>query len=113
MNDVRRISDAAVVNLDTDALYLEDFVQTLDDPSLRNLDTFLELRQSINLMKDGGLQEYLSVQSRMKNFNRVTPQNAAILLDKLLANLPLYPLNVHDRNRRKALENAIRDLKKP
>jgi hypothetical protein len=87
-------------------------VQNLGDASVANADTFLELRQSVNLLKsDNSLDDYMQMQPRMRYYNRISTQDALSLFEKLLSNSSMYSLNVQQRERRRALENAINLLR--
>lgn len=103
------MNENAIANFDLDVRYLEDLVETLGDASL--IDTFLELRQIVNLLKSDNLDDYLQMQSRLRNYNRINMQDAVSLFEKLLNNSSAYSLNVQQRERRRALENAISVLR--
>jgi len=108
----KKLSDSAIANFDLDVQYLEDLVQNLGDASVANADTFLELRQSVNLLKsDGSLDDYLQMQPRMRYYNRISMQDAVSLFEKLLNNSSVYSLNTQQRERRRGLENAIHVLR--
>lgn len=110
----KRINENAIANFDLDIQYLEDLVQNLGDASVANADTFLELRQSINLLKsENNMEEYMQMQPRMRYYNRISVQDAVSLFEKLLNNLSSYSLNPQQRERRRALENTISVLKGP
>ena len=108
----KRLNDNAIANFDLDVQYLEDLVQNLGDASVANADTFLELRQTVNLLKgDNNLDDYLQMQPRMRYYNRINLQDAVSLLEKLLNNSSAYSLNTQQRERRRGLENAINVLR--
>ena len=87
-------------------------MQDLGDASVANADTFLEIRQCVNLLKnDNNLDDYLQMQPRMRYYNRVSMQDAMSLLEKLLNNSSVYSLNAQQRERRRGLENAINVLR--
>jgi Exocyst complex subunit Sec15-like len=91
---------------------LEDLVQNLGDASVAEADTFLELRQIVNLLKsDTSIDDYLQIQPRNRYYNRISPQDAAVLFEKLLNNAGLYSISAQQRERRRALENAINVLR--
>jgi Exocyst complex subunit Sec15-like len=95
-----------------DVRYLEDLVQNLGDASVANADTFLELRQSVNLLKnENSIDDYLQMQPRMRYYNRISAPDAISLFEKLLANSSAYSLNAQQRERRRGLENAIYTLR--
>jgi len=95
-----------------DVQYLEDLVQNLGDASVANADTFLELRQCVNLLKnDNNLDDYLQMQPRMRYYNRISMGDAVLLFEKLLSNSSAYSLNAQQRERRRALENALNTLR--
>lgn len=106
------MNENAIANFDLDVQYLEDLVQDLGDASVANADTFLELRQSVNLLKsDNNLDDYLQMQPRMRYYNRISAQDAVSLFEKLLNNSSVYSLNTQQRERRRGLENAINVLR--
>lgn len=108
----KRLNENAIANFDLDVQYLEDLVQNLGDASVANADTFLELRQSVNLLKnDNNLEDYLQMQPRMRYYNRISMQDAVLLFEKLLNNSSVYSLNTQQRERRRGLENAINVLR--
>jgi exocyst complex component 6 len=108
----KRLNENAIANFDLDVQYLEDLVQDLGDASVANADTFLELRQSVNLLKsDTNLDDYLQMQPRMRYYNRISTQDAVSLFEKLLNNSSVYSLNTQQRERRRGLENAINVLR--
>lgn len=108
----KRLNENATANFDLDVQYLEDFVQNLGDASAANADTFLELRQCVNLLKsDTNLDDFLQMQPRMRHYNRISMQDALSLFEKLMNNSSVYSLNTQQRERRRALENAINVLK--
>jgi len=87
-------------------------VQNLGDASVANADTFLELRQSVNLLKgENNLEDYMQMQPRMRYYNRISTEDAISLFEKLLSNSSVYSLNPQQRERRRALENAINVLR--
>ena len=106
------MNENAVANFSLDVQYLEDLVRNLGDASVANADTFLELRQSVNLLKsDTNLDDYLQMQPRMRYYNRISTQDAVSLFEKLLNNSSAYSLNPQQRERRRGLENALNVLK--
>jgi len=108
----RRLNENAIANFDLDVQYLEDLVQNLGDASVADADTFLELRQSVNLLKnESSLEDYLQMQPRMRYYNRISTQDAVSLFEKLLNNSSIYSLNTQQRERRRGLENAINVLR--
>jgi exocyst complex component 6 len=95
-----------------DVRYLEDLVRNLGDASVVNADTFLELRQSVNLLKsESSLDDYLQMQPRMRYYNRISLQDAVALFEKLLNSSSAYSLNPQQRERRRGLENALNVLR--
>lgn len=108
----RRLNENAIANFDLDVQYLEDLVQNLGDASVADADTFLELRQSVNLLKnESSLEDYLQMQPRMRYYNRISTQDAVSLFEKLLNNSSIYSLNTQQRERRRGLESAINMLR--
>lgn len=77
---VKKISKAAVQDLDTDVTYLQRFVAGLGEPAL--LQIFEELRQTIDLLQSGNSDEFYSIDTRMKKYANVDPLNGPVLLEK-------------------------------
>ncbi|OLL23276.1 Centromere/microtubule-binding protein cbf5, partial [Neolecta irregularis DAH-3] len=77
------LSEAGLANFDADVRYLEDFVQGLNQPTLATADTFLELRQSVNLLLAGKYEDYMTTEKRLRQYHRLTPQNASVLLERI------------------------------
>ena len=108
----KRVNDNAIANFDLDVQYLEDLVQNLGDASVANADTFLELRQCVNLLKsDNNLDDYLAMGPRMRYYNRISSHDAISLFEMLLNNSSVYSLNALQRERRRQLEGAINALR--
>lgn len=76
---------AAVENFNLDVQYLEEFISELardsNDPSLTT--TVLELRQSIDLLRSQNINDYNNTLIRMKKYDRVRPDNAQTLFNKV------------------------------
>jgi len=79
---VKKISIAAVQNLDTDVMYLQNFVQGLNEPLL--VEVFEELGQTINLLQSDNADEFYSIDTRMKKYANVNPLTGPMLLEKLV-----------------------------
>ena len=78
--DVKKINPNGVAVLAKDVEYLTQFVDTLENPILReNLD---ELQQTILLMQSDNSDEYYDVSTRNKKYGRVDAMNGPILLEK-------------------------------
>ncbi|KAF2457179.1 exocyst complex subunit Sec15-like-domain-containing protein [Lineolata rhizophorae] len=78
---VKSISPAATRNLATDVSHLADFVDSLNNPILKeNLD---ELVQTVTLMQADNPEEFYDVSQRNKKYSRVDRENGAILLEKV------------------------------
>ncbi|KAF2434753.1 exocyst complex subunit Sec15-like protein [Tothia fuscella] len=77
---VQRISPAAIRLLNNDVQYLSAFVDTLDNPILKeNLD---ELIQTVALMQTDNPDEFFDVGQANRKYGRVDRQNGAALLEK-------------------------------
>ncbi|SAM05391.1 hypothetical protein [Absidia glauca] len=112
--DGSAITPEALVNFDTDVHFLEEFIQSLGDPTV--VDTSHELRQLIQLAISDNPEEYLTPHLRSKLYNRVKSADVVILFEKLLRGLPSATgasnlLNSRERAHRKALENVARVLR--
>ncbi len=78
----RKISREAVIDLDQDIQLLEQYVSGLGKQGLSEVDAFVELRQSVNLMLSETWDNYLNIAQRMKMYNRLSPQTAGLLLER-------------------------------
>ncbi|KAL9031919.1 MAG: hypothetical protein Q9196_000115 [Gyalolechia fulgens] len=78
--EVKSISPHGVAALAKDVQYLTEFVDTLDNPVLKeNLD---ELQQTVALMQNENSEEFYDVATRNKKYGRVDAANGPILLEK-------------------------------
>ncbi|KAL8723419.1 MAG: hypothetical protein Q9225_000250 [Loekoesia sp. 1 TL-2023] len=78
--EVKSISPHGVAALAKDVQYLTEFVNTLDNPILKeNLD---ELQQTVSLMQTENSEEFYDVATRNKKYGRVDAVNGPILLEK-------------------------------
>jgi hypothetical protein len=83
------ITRAAVMNFDQDIAYIERVTQVLNPSksegtnrdSLQSM--FLQLRQTINLLKIGHLEEYRDRDTRLRYFDHIKPDEAVNLVNKL------------------------------
>ncbi|KAI4215048.1 MAG: hypothetical protein LQ351_002362 [Letrouitia transgressa] len=77
---VKRINPNGVATLAKDVRYLTEFVDTLENPILReNLD---ELQQTVALMQAENPEEFYDISIRNKKYGRVDAMSGPILLDK-------------------------------
>lgn len=87
--DQNVITKVAVMNFDRDICYIEAVTKDLNpsksDLSGRDslLSMFLKLRQAINLLKMGHLDEYRDQGRRMRYFDHVKPEEATMLISRL------------------------------
>jgi hypothetical protein len=80
-SSVTRVSPAAVRLLTTDVQFLSSFVDTLQNPILKeNLD---ELIQTVALMATDNPEEFFDVGQANRKYGRVDRANGAILLEKV------------------------------
>jgi hypothetical protein len=70
-----------VATADIDLCFLEQFVEELNNPQL--LDTFVELRQTVNLLISDNREEYLDIQVRNRKYNRLKPGTVIALFEKM------------------------------
>ncbi|KAL8760166.1 MAG: hypothetical protein Q9184_003409 [Pyrenodesmia sp. 2 TL-2023] len=78
--EVQSISPYGVAALAKDVQYLTDFVDTLDNPILKeNLD---ELQQTVALLQAHNSDEFYDIATRNKKYGRVDAVNGPILLEK-------------------------------
>jgi hypothetical protein len=78
--EVRRINPNGVDALAKDVQYLTEFVDTLENPILReNLD---ELQQTVLLMQAENSDEFYDIATRNKKYGRVDAMNGPVLLEK-------------------------------
>lgn len=75
----------AVENFDMDVKYLEAFINELaqDQNDMSLTTTVLELRQSIDLLRSQDMTDYNNALIRMKKYDRVKPENAQSLFQKV------------------------------
>ncbi|KAL3469387.1 exocyst complex subunit Sec15-like-domain-containing protein [Aspergillus californicus] len=79
--EVRRINPNGVTALAKDVEYLYQFVDSLNNPILReNLD---ELQQTVQLMQASNADEFYDISMRNKKYGRVDAINGPTLLEKL------------------------------
>ncbi|KAI9367260.1 exocyst complex subunit Sec15-like-domain-containing protein [Aspergillus egyptiacus] len=79
--EVRRINPNGVMALAKDVEYLYQFVDSLNNPILReNLD---ELQQTVQLMQADNADEFYDISTRNKKYGRVDAINGPTLLEKL------------------------------
>lgn len=91
LNEQSSVSKASVSNFDTDISYMEAITQELnpskgtsDGTSRESLQSmFLQLRQTINLLKSGHLDEYKDQTTRMRKFDQIKPDDAVNLIKKI------------------------------
>lgn len=77
---VKAISPQGLSALAKDVQYLTEFVDTLDNPILKeNLD---ELQQTVALMQTDNSDEFYDVSTRNKKYGRVDAINGPVLLEK-------------------------------
>ncbi|KAL8847221.1 MAG: hypothetical protein Q9221_007747 [Calogaya cf. arnoldii] len=89
--DVKCINPNGVAALSQDVQYLTEFVDTLNNPILKeNLD---ELRQTVSLMQAESSDEFYDVATRNKKYGRVDAMNGPTLLEKLThtVHVPVKP----------------------
>ncbi|KAL4801736.1 exocyst complex subunit Sec15-like-domain-containing protein [Aspergillus unguis] len=80
-SDVKRINPNGVLALAKDVEYLAQFVDSLNNPILReNLD---ELQQTVQLMQADNADEFYDISMRNKKYGRVDAINGPTLLEKL------------------------------
>jgi exocyst complex component 6 len=79
---VKRITPAAVQSLALDVTFLSSFVDSLNNPILKeNLD---ELCQTVALMETDNSDEFFDVSLRNRKYGRVDRENGAILIEKVM-----------------------------
>jgi hypothetical protein len=77
---VRRITPASVTALVIDAEFLSSFVDSLNNPILKeNLD---ELAQTVALMATDNSDEFFDVAQRNRKYGKVDREKGAILIEK-------------------------------
>lgn len=96
LNEAEKLTKASISNFDIDISYFEVITKELNpnansnDDSLQSM--FAQLRQTINLLKIGNLEEYKDQSIRMRKYNQVKPDQAVKLLQKLEPDVMLSPL---------------------
>ncbi|KAL8781688.1 MAG: hypothetical protein Q9194_000191 [Teloschistes cf. exilis] len=84
-SEVKSINPHGVAALSKDVQYLTEFVDTLDNPILKeNLD---ELQQTVSLMQAESCDDFYDVVTRNKKYGRVDALNGPVLLEK--SDIPL------------------------
>lgn len=79
--DQRNMTEIALSNFDIDVRFIEDFVQSLGDPTVT--DTFVELRQLLDLaIVCDNPEEYLTPQVRNRKYNRLNGRDVIVLFEK-------------------------------
>lgn len=107
--EIPRMSEAALADWDVDVQFLEEFVDSLQDNNIA--DMFLELRQTIDLMRAENVEEYLNPSVRNRKYSRVRPAAVVGLAEKLLHfEAPGAHVDPYQRARRRSLDNVVRAL---
>ncbi|CEP25112.1 unnamed protein product [Cyberlindnera jadinii] len=89
MMEQPRITRAAVANFDRDICYIEAVTKELNPSRDQNTSRdslqsmFVKLRQAINLLKQGNLNEYQDQSKRLKYFDQLKAEEAYSLINKL------------------------------
>ncbi|KAH3681122.1 hypothetical protein WICPIJ_007927 [Wickerhamomyces pijperi] len=97
LNAQESLSTASILNFDKDISYIEQIIAELNqsnansagksdtesqsDSSLQSM--FLQLRQTINLLKSGSLKEYSDQTIRMRKYDQIKHDSAVKLINKL------------------------------
>lgn len=85
--EVKTINPNGVIALAKDVEYLSQFVDSLNNPILReNLD---ELQQTVQLMQADNADEFYDISTRNKKYGRVDAMQGPVLLEKYVACLAL------------------------
>ncbi|KAI9366700.1 exocyst complex subunit Sec15-like-domain-containing protein [Zopfochytrium polystomum] len=77
----KKISMLFMENLEVDITFLEDFAKNQGDVDIG--DAFLELKQTIALIRSDNYEDYLNSGLRGKKYSRIRPGNLALILEKL------------------------------
>ncbi|KAH3676103.1 hypothetical protein WICMUC_002400 [Wickerhamomyces mucosus] len=81
------LSIESILNFDLDISYVESIIIELNPAKSDNKESlqsmFTQLRQSINLLKQGNLNEYKDQTLRMRKFDQIKPEDAINLIQKL------------------------------
>ncbi|KAI1320721.1 hypothetical protein EDD11_010255 [Mortierella claussenii] len=96
---VKHINQNFVAVFDKDIRYLEDFVATLDNPNVAQ--TFLPLRQLINLLLSENTEEYMDPAIRNRNYAQVKADDVTRMLEKLMT-APVVASNTQERTKRRS-----------
>jgi len=91
LNEQPSVSKPSITNFDIDVSYIESITRELNPSkqatngtsreSLQSM--FLQLRQTINLLKTGHLDEYKDQTIRMRKYDQIKPDDAVNLINKL------------------------------
>lgn len=82
--EVHKISSESVSNFAIDLNFIENSIsnfQSLNNEPLKEL--FIKLKQILNLLNDGNLDNYKVSEIRLRKFNKVEPDEAVSLVKKL------------------------------
>ncbi|KAF9110162.1 hypothetical protein BGX27_006704 [Mortierella sp. AM989] len=95
---VKHINQNFVSVFDKDVRYLEDFVETLENPNVTQ--TFLSLRQLINLLLSENTEEYMDPEVRSKRYTQVKSDDVTRMLEKLMTAPVVAPTTQEKTKRR-------------
>ncbi|KAF9351418.1 hypothetical protein BGX26_010571 [Mortierella sp. AD094] len=95
---VKHINQKFVTVFDMDVRYLEDFVATLENPNVAQ--TFLPLRQLINLLLSENTEEYMDPAIRNRNYAQVKSDDVTRMLEKLMTAPVVAPTTQEKTKRR-------------
>ncbi|CAG8604575.1 6893_t:CDS:10 [Acaulospora morrowiae] len=108
-SQVKRINSNAVVNLNVDVTFLENFAHSLEDKNIS--DAFLELRQIVTLLSSDNVEEYLDPSTRNKKYSRLKPTDVINLFDKWSRDQSLLTMDPEERVKKRAMEGVVRSLR--
>ncbi|ORY50770.1 exocyst complex subunit Sec15-like protein [Rhizoclosmatium globosum] len=109
----KKISPQFVESFSKDIMFLENFINCLDELS-RITDQFLELKQTVSFLLSEHYEDWLVPEIRRKKFDRVNATNLAILLEKIKPEATfMVGLTGAMKAKAKAVENVVKQIREP
>ncbi|KAF8949635.1 hypothetical protein BGZ46_005024 [Entomortierella lignicola] len=83
-----------------DVRYLEEFVATLDNPNVTQ--TFVPLRQLINLLLSENTEEYMDPAIRSRKYSQVKSDDVTRMLEKLMTAPVVATTTTQEKTKRRS-----------
>ncbi|KAG0235982.1 hypothetical protein BGX31_004103 [Mortierella sp. GBA43] len=97
--NVKHINQNFIAMFNKDIQYLEDFVATLDIPNV--IETFVPLRQLINLLLSENMEEYTDPNIRSRSYPQVRPDDVTRMVGKLMT-APVVATTTQEKTKRRS-----------